>query len=320
MKRFLLLLAFCLAALVGPVLAQEVQSPPEGTPTISNLEIALWSEFDRPEVLIIYRGLFASDTPLPVSVELRVPARVGRPTAVAYVGEDGGRFNQEYTTRVEDDWLVVSFELATLGFQLEYYDELPVDSTDWREFAYTYTADYPITALSLEFQVPPTAESFTLDPPADSVVVENDGLTYHLVQEYPVRQGEAGDWTFAYQKADSALTIEGFVQDEIPVPAESSEAGSADNTTVLIFLVAFVALIGVGAGAFWLGRRTEAIPQTASPPSRRPKRRGSGRGVPPQQQLPPSGRDETLFCHKCGTQLRSDSDFCHKCGTVVRKG
>ena len=96
MKRFLLTLAFCLTILSWPTLAQDA-------PALSSLEIALWPEYDRPEVLVIQQGLFASDTSLPVPVEIRIPARVGQPTAVAYVGEGGQRFNQEYTTRVEGD-------------------------------------------------------------------------------------------------------------------------------------------------------------------------------------------------------------------------
>lgn len=307
MKRFLLTLAFCLAILTWPALAQD-------EPTLSNLEISLWPEFDQPEVLVIYRGLFAPETSLPVPVEVRIPARVGQPTAVAYVGEGGQRFNQEYSTQVEGDELVVTFELANLGFQLEYYDELPVNSTGQREYSYTYAADYPLTTLNLEVQVPPTAGAFTLDPPADSVVPEADGLTYHLAQRGPLAQGETESWTFTYQKDDAKLTVSAFEQTPTPESAESLGSGGSDNSAVLVFLIAFVALIGVGAGAFWLGRRAQPISQEAPPPPGRRKRRGSGRGAQLQQ-----GSSEMMFCYRCGAQVRSDADFCHKCGAAVRE-
>jgi hypothetical protein len=254
-----------------------------------------------------------------VPVEFRIPVDVGQPTAVAYVGEGGQRFNQEHTTRVEGDWLVVAFELPTQGFQLEYYDTLPVDSTGQRQFTYTYTADYPLTTLELELQVPPTAEAFTLDPPADSVTPEADGLTYHLVQAGPLAQGETESWTFSYQKPDSDLTVSAFVQPETPEPVAPPVAGGTDNSSVLIFLLAFVALVGVGAAAFWLGRRTQPISEPTPSAAKQRKRRGSGRGTRPQQQPPPSGPEDMLFCYKCGTQVRPDADFCHRCGAVVRK-
>jgi opacity protein-like surface antigen len=316
MKRLVLVLVV-LAAWAWPAVAQD-------TPTLSNLEIAVWPEFDRPEVLVIYRGLFEPETPLPVPVEIRIPARVGEPTAVAYVGQGGQRFNLENSTRVEGDWLVVSFELPTLGFQLEYYDTLPTDSEGGRTYTYGHTADYVTEALKLEFQVPPTAEGFALDPPADSVAPGTDGLTYHQVQVGPVDAGDTESWTFVYRKADSDLTVSSFVQPEAaapPAPAASTPtvAGS-DNSTVLIFLIAFVALVGVGAGAFWLGRRTQVDTAMSSTAARRPKRRGSGYGQGDQRLARPSSTGgETIFCYKCGAQLRSDSDFCHGCGTSVRE-
>lgn len=317
MKRLSLLLVVVLAIWAWPALAQDA-------PTLSNLEIALWPEYDRQEVLVIYQGEFAPETPMPLPVELRIPARVGAPTAVAYAGEGGQRFNQEHTTRVEGDWLVVSFQLPTPGFQLEYYDALSIDSEGGRTYAYSFAADYATEALGLEFQVPPTSDGFALDPPADSVAPEADGLTYHLVQVGQVEKGQTESWTLAYQKADSDLTVSSLIQPDAPAPVAPANpvpaAVDGDNSTVLLFLIAFVALVGVGAGAFWLGRRTQADTGMAPAPSPRPKRRGSGRGQGDQRLGgPSSGGSESMFCYKCGEQLRSDSDFCHRCGAEVRE-
>jgi hypothetical protein len=320
MKRFLLIVILCLIVLAGPASAQDVPSASGDTSSLSELEIALWPEFDQPEVLVIYRGLFAPDTVLPVPVEIRIPADVGQPTAVAYVGEAGQRFNQEYTTRVEGDELVVAFDLGVLGFQLEYYDTLPVDSAGQRQYTYAYAADYPVMALRLEFQVPPSAEGFRLDPAADSVVQESDGLTYHLVEAGPMAQGQPRSWTFFYQKDNSDLTASAFTSPGEPTPPAPAVAAGADNSAVLIFLVAFVALVGVGAGAFWLGRRAQSIPQTEPLPTKPSKRRGSGRSSKPERPpASPSPRQEKLFCYKCGVPLRTDADFCHSCGAAVHR-
>lgn len=314
MRPILLTLLFCLVILAGPALAQDTPSS-ESAPALSSLELALWPEFDRPEVLVIYRGLFAPDTPLPVPVEIRIPARVGAPTAVAYVGEGGQRFNQEHTTRVEGDQLIVSFELDAQGFQLEYYDDLPVDPTGQRSYTYSYVADYPTAVLSLEFQVPPTAEGFALDPAADSVTQQGDGLTYHLVQVEALQAGDAQSWDLFYQKDNEDLTVSAFAQPETSAPAAPPPEANTDNSTVLIFLIAFVALVGVGAGAFWLGRRTLPDVEPSPPPPKRRQRRGSGRG--PQPPISTTGQ-QTVFCYKCGAHLRQDSEFCHKCGAAVR--
>ena len=310
MKQILLILLVCLIFLVGSVQAQE-------DPTLDNLEIAIWPEFDRPEVLVIQRGVLAADTSLPVAMEIRVPASAGQPSAVAYVDETGQRLNQQYTTRTEDDWLVVAFELASRGFQLEYYDPLSIE-TSAREYTYTYLADYSITEFTVEFQVPLTAQDFSLEPAADSVATQSDGLVYHTVTPGSLAQGEQRSWTMTYEKDNDDLTISAFAQPETSVPTPAPVAGSDDSSTVLIFLVAFVALIGVGGAAFWLGRRTQE-PEPEPAPSARHKRRGSGRGgVTAAQSSRPSGLETSFYCHQCGTELRSDSEFCHRCGTAVR--
>lgn len=312
MKRILLILVLSLVVLAGSVYAQDA-------PTLTELKLSVWPEYDRPEVLVIYRGSFADDTPLPVPVEVRIPASVGRPTAVAYSGEGGQTFNQEHTTRTEGDWLVVSFQLPTTGFQLEYYDTLPVDADGKRTYEFAYMPDYLITSLNVEFQVPPTAEDFVLEPSASSVQQEADGLTYHLVQAGPVDKGDTKSWTFTYQKPDSDLTVSAFLQPEIPAPAAPSAAESSGSSIVWIFLVAFVALIGVGATAFWLGQRTHPASDLEPRTSQRQKRRGSGRAQQSERQSAAApGAAEAFFCRQCGAGLRHDSEFCHKCGMAVR--
>jgi hypothetical protein len=62
MRRVLLVPVLCLALLAGPVWAQDV--PPSTTPALSSLDLALWPEYDRPEVLVIHSGLLTPETSL----------------------------------------------------------------------------------------------------------------------------------------------------------------------------------------------------------------------------------------------------------------
>lgn len=291
-----LTLVLCFVVLVLPSWAQE-------TPTLEDLEISLWPEFDRADMLVIYRGSFDAGTSLPVPVEIRIPAGAGAPTAVAFVDEVGERFNQQYTTRLDGEAMVVSFELPSLGFQLEYYDVLARDADGQREYAYTYTADYPIEALTVKFQVPPTAEAYGVQPAVDSISPEADGLLYHVVRASSVDQGETRGWLVSYNKADSVLTESVFAQSQQSVAAPTAAPSSGDGSPAVVFVIAFVVLVGVGAGAFWLGRRTQPMPEEVIASSRR---RSSS-----------AGRRSARYCHKCGAQLRPDSDFCHICGAEV---
>jgi len=303
MKKLINLLILGLLSLVpmGGAAAQE-------TPELASLNIALWPEFDRPEMLVIYQGVLASETSLPAAVEIRIPARVGQPSAMAYLSEAGERLNQQYTTRVEGEALVVSFELTTRGFQLEYYDALPVSAEGEREYTLAYTADYAIADLSIEFQVPATAEGLVVEPQAGSAQTGADGLVYHLIQAGSVEAGETLSWTFRYVKDNEELTNPTTSQaSEVGTqPAVSTDAGSDGNSTVLTVLVAFLAVLAVGGAAFWLGRGTRSPVAGTSTGRARP-----GPSSQPQEV-------DAAFCFKCGAALRPEADFCHKCGAPVR--
>jgi hypothetical protein len=253
-----------------------------------------------------------------VQVDLLLPPGVQQPSAVAFVGDGGERFNQDYTTRMEGDQLVVSFSLSTLSFQLEYYAPLSSDATGLREYTYNYTADYAISSFSLEVQVPSSAEAFAMDPAADSSVQGSDGLTYQTIDVGPLAQGDSRSWTITYQKADSGLTVDTLTPAQPAAQQPAAPAQGSDNSTVIIFTLSFIALVAVGASAFWLGKHTQpASPAHAG--SRSKGGRGGGRGSS-RQQMPRNRTDGggALFCHQCGASLRSDSEFCHKCGAQVR--
>jgi len=312
MKRLLMILAFASVLLAGPAQAQEE------APTLSSLNISIWPEYDRPEALVIYRGELDADVSLPVLLEIAVPARVGQPTAVAYVDEVGQRLNQPYSTRVEGDLLIVSFELSTRQFQFEYYDALPADTEGKRTYTFTYTAGYATTALNLDFQQPPTAEGFALTPVSNAVVVGDDGLTYHLVEAGAVAVGDVREWTFSYVKDDAALSADSVVTAPVEANAATASGGTGDPA-IWIFLIAFVALVGVGVTGYWLGHRTQAAPGAVQSVQRPKKRRGSGKGPQSVDTKPRLVVEQwARFCHQCGTELRSDSAFCHICGSQVR--
>ena len=281
---------------------------------MTGLKISLWPEYDQPSLLVMYRGRFAADSSLPLPVEFRIPAEVGRPHAVAFLDEQGNPRDLGYTTRAEGDWLVLAFELPTPGFQLEYYAPLPGSpAPGQRTFTYTYRADYAVTTLDLEVQEPLGTQGFKLEPPADSVIQEADGLSYHLATASSLRQNDTVTWSVSYEKIDSGLTAEAFQPAETPTEVIPPTAPGENKgvSGILIAVLGVIALGAVGVGAFWLGKRSQPAP----PPAALGKRRRGGQRRRPGQ----STRQDTGFCYQCGTRLRSGADFCQQCGAAVRK-
>ena len=292
---------------LGPALAQQ-------SPAMTSLTISLWPEYDAPELLVIYRGQFTGDASLPLPVEFRIPVEAGQPGAVAYLDEQGDLLSLEYTTRTDGNWLVVAFELPTRDFQLEYYAPLPGSpAPGQRTFTYTYVADYAVATLGFKVQEPAGSQGFKLQPAADSIVQETDGLNYHVVTTGPLRQNDTVTWSVSYEKTDSGLTIGAFQPTETPTaavsPAVPRESKGASG--ILIAAMALIALVTVGAGAFWFGKHSQPAPLPAASSQRRRSRR---KGRPAGSRMQDAG-----FCFKCGARLRSDADFCHQCGAAVRK-
>jgi hypothetical protein len=98
--------------LIGPavVLNAPTITTAQAELRLEQLQIDLWPEHDRPEMLIIFRGTLSADVPLPASVTLRVPARVGEPDAVAYNDGSGDLLLATYSTATTDDWLAARGE------------------------------------------------------------------------------------------------------------------------------------------------------------------------------------------------------------------
>jgi hypothetical protein len=219
--------------------------------------------------------------------------------------------------------LVVSFDLPTRGFQLEYYLPMPgAAGAGQRTFTYTYSADYPVTALNLEVQEPLGAQGFELEPAADSVVQGTDSLNYHQAQAGPLAQNDTISWFLSYQKTGSGLTVDAFKPAQTPTAAISPTApGDTREVPGLgIAAASLIVLIAVGAGAFWLGRHAQPVPPPRMTRGAAAKRRHSGatHSVRGKSQPPTTRTPSAAFCHQCGVQLRPDADFCHQCGATVR--
>ena len=186
-RRRMSRVGYCLALLAlaaGPA----AQQAPVG---LQHLEVALWPEFDRPAVLVIYRFELSPTTPLPARVALPIPAGAGELHALAYVDPDGQLLNiEERSFQTQDGWTTVLFSTLGLQGQLEYYADL-VRSGDQRSFQFDWPGGVSLESFGYEVQQPPTAIDFAVVPaPSDQSAAKN-GLT-HL---FGTLQPTGPEWT-----------------------------------------------------------------------------------------------------------------------------
>jgi len=298
----LLLTISILSATAGPSAAQTVLR-------LDQLQVDLWPEYDQPDVLVIYRGILSPETPLPAAVTLRLPLRVGEPTAVAHDDGTGGLFNVPYSTQVEGEWLAVTLETPTLNFQLEFYDRLTLMG-EQRNYTFVWPGDYAVGQLNFLF-LPPSGATEIQTEPVLSPVQSDVG-----------DHGYGGTWGSLTAGQEARLTISYYGDGASLAVKEGDDA----NTSLIVGGVIAVLLVVAVGGVWYYVRQSSPPPAPAPLPpqrkhpkrSRSQRRRDSGARrqadkVGARDVKPSSG----AHCVHCGQPLGDKDRFCGSCGKPV---
>ena len=175
MKRiFGVLLLFILTFPIG-VNAQEIV-------TLSSLEVDLWPEYDRPNVLVIYHATIPPEISLPVEVTFRIPADAGNPNAVAMRQLDESLISTPFDRQVNGEWGLITFTATSPKIQLEYYDPSLEKEGEQRHFEYTWSGDYAVQNLTIQAQQPVGAEDVRFSPSMNSSITGQDGMVYYAAE------------------------------------------------------------------------------------------------------------------------------------------
>jgi hypothetical protein len=313
----------------------------QSAPRLATLTIDVWPEFDRPAtVLVIYRGQFAPDTPLPAQVKVRIPASAGEPSAVALPqpGGEAAPVNQwldlvtskQIATARSGDWIEVTFAPTGRLFNLEFYDQLNTVTFD-RRYTLTWPGDLAADLVAINVREPFGAISFQSTPALPPGVVDDEGLVAHQLTLGPLAVGQPLALSLTYHREDKRTSAEAL-QLVTPAPTQqpvSSPAAVSSSSWLLIAaLVVGLALIVGGLVWYIRSQRTEAFRPYEPPAFRRTRGRrsvrtsGAARSRPqPRPAVVPlaeANQDSTGFCTQCGKPLRPDDVFCARCGTRVK--
>ncbi|MCL6432346.1 MAG: hypothetical protein K6V36_16050 [Anaerolineae bacterium] len=308
----LALVVLCLGA-AGPahaLLARAGSAPDR----LASLLISIWPEYDRPEVLFVYRGELAAGTALPARITFRLPVE---PTFAAGIDEKGGVHGLRPAIARDGPGVLVTCETNWPRFQLEYYQDALEKGGPARCLVFVYEADYAIAELTLEVKEPFGATDLALAPPATVQSQAEGGLTEHRRIVGPVARGDEVRWEISYTKRDPRLVSEAMDlptpapvrYDEAPAsPVPWGEAG--ERATRALLGLGGVAL--AGALGLWLrGRQASRAGASAPAEGKAPASRAGARGVSREGRL-------ARYCHWCGASFYRDALYCRKCGTPRR--
>jgi hypothetical protein len=286
MTRIVLLSLIILSIVPVTASAQEEIS-------LDTLQVDLWPEYDKPEMLVIYRIQLSEDVQLPTTLSFRIPVDAGEPNAVA----DGELGDTDYERRVEGSWAVITFTTSSLFAQLEYYDPGLTKEGSTRSFTYTWPGDYQVDNLQMSVQQPYDAQSLSIFPAMVSPQLNNDGLMYHSANFGSLSEGQEFELTLEYQKASDALSISLLASREQP-DAPVSESPE--------WLPWAIGVVGIGLIGFGVYSYTQGA------------QRKSGYRRTPRVRTRSAGRKGSVYCHNCGTQSQAEDKFCRDCGVKLR--
>ncbi len=285
----------------------------EGQAKFSFIEVDLWPEYDRPDMLVIYRITLSSETPPPVEMSLRIPAAAGKPNAVAARQMDGVLIDMVHETRIVGEWEYIDFTATTPEIQVEYYDPALEKLEGARHFEYVWPGGYAVDSMTILVQQPIGASDLRISPAMGSGVIGNDGLTYYSTEVGSLLAGQSVRVSLDYRKDTDALTVESLtVQPSAPI-AESPST-SPDLLQLLPWIIGVLGAVLIVGGLWWYWRTGQQRPL---PKSRRPRRSHASRLTPEMEQPGPQG---DIYCHQCGNRAHSGDRFCRACGTQLRSG
>lgn len=302
LRRIITLIYIALLLIPTGVSGQE-------TLTLSELQIDLWPEFDRPTMLVIYRGTLSPNASLPANLTFRIPAAAGEPNAVALRQVDGNLFSVDYDRQMSGEWSLISFTATMPQFQLEYYDPGLVKEDDQRHYEYRWPGDYAIDQLSVLVQQPAGATNMRISPNMGSGFTGENGLVYYSTDIGSISQGDTFTISLDYQKGDDALTSDNL-QVEPSAPINPNTPGRIDLTTALPWALGILGLLLIAGGGWWYWQSgKEEVTES--------KQRRRRTAVRPSQQ-PTQANDKAIYCHQCGKRAEPSDRFCRACGTRLR--
>lgn len=285
--------------------------------SLTGLGIQLWPEYDRRDVLVIYRGQLPADTTLPIDLTFHLPARIGELNAVAVAAENSSLVNAPYQTEQQGDELVLTLTSNSRNFQFEYYDPgLLVREDSRRTLSFDVQLDYDVAELQVEVQEPLQVQEFQLTPPAVDVFTDQNGLRYHQLPMGAVEKGSQITLAASYQRETDTPSAEAliFPAEPLEVAPETPAVGQAQWGGYALIALGGLLLAGAGGYWWWSSRRETA--RRASPRRLRRERSRPARPTPPA--APP--RPRQVYCTQCGTPLHKGARFCHNCGAPRRDG
>jgi hypothetical protein len=280
---------------------------------LSSIEVSLWPEFDRADMLVINRITIPTEVFLPVEVRLRIPTAAGIPNAVAVRQPGGALITIPYVQQADgnqqgtNEWSWLIFQAIMPEVQVEYYDPGLIKDGNLRHFEYVWPGDYSVDAVNLEIQEPVSAKEMSIKPGMVTAKPGTDGLMYYLLDVGSVSAGQSFRIEINYLKSNNKLSS-GYVPVEPSGPLDASTQGRMSISSALPWILGSLGFLLILGGGLWYWRSGQDKHGSVDQPPFPNKLKGEKEGNEDKEE------GSNVYCPTCGNRASPGDRFCRACG------
>jgi hypothetical protein len=276
----------------------------QGQIAIESVNVSLWPEYDKAEMLVINSIELSKDTVFPVQLDVRIPANsVLHTVAVGNSGDAVSDQGIEKTTAKDGEWLVISIAATGSSIRIEYYDPGLKKDGDLRSYSYRWFSGYDVADFTAVFQEPFDATQFKSTLSLQDDGVHPDNMQYYFSSVGAVPAGKVFAFDLSYQKSTDALSVSRL---EIqPVVVDENTPGRVSLNNYLPYIIGGLGVILIAGGLIYYR-------QSGRSGSKKSRRRQHARAESEENE-------NGAYCAQCGTRAHGGDRFCRTCGSRIRK-
>lgn len=274
--------------------------------TLDTLKVELWPEYDREDMLVIYRLSLASDGALPADVKLHIPSRNGDVYQVAMKDLDGLLYKLDYSIDMEKDWMVISFTTPTPDVQIEFYDPELHRNGDHRSYEFVWYGDYQVNQCSVLIKEPLNASNLVSIPTTEPAIGFTGAQQIYEVQLGLIEQNSSFNLQLHYDKPDDILLSSQEENVQPVAPIDDQIKGRTSFNEVLPWIFAMLGIIILFA-AVLLYIKSRNYPHQKGNSS-------VAIGQTDYSDVEP----KAVYCHRCGKRAIKGDYYCRICGEKLR--
>ncbi len=276
------------------------------------LDVSVWPEYDTPTVLVIYKISLTPETAFPAEINLRIPAGVGKISAVA-VGNTAEAVSDagvDYKFTPGTDFAQLTIKAQSRFIQVEYYDPSLTKNGTQHQYTFEWQSNISINTFRFEFRQPLQSSNVSIVTALTNTILDADGFQFSELKQTDVKVGQKLDFQINYQRnTDSPSTS--FLKVQSATPLDQTLPGQSIWTAYLPWSLGGLglALLFIAGWIYWTSGRTNR----ASVASRK---RHAARGG----EVASSEADgQQAHCAQCGKRAQGGDRFCRACGARIRR-